>query len=427
MACDLPCMSYMALYVISMHIVNSNSRSSSSHHWKLNLAAGKVEPAKAESSQEAGSPSTKSTSDKYNNSIELPSEEVEVEVSVEDRMMGILTNKEVKGGEWVVTSPDDSDRQYVNIKNLKSQHCDRDLQHPNKCSEFTDSNKLKVSKTNPTENSDWNKSTTKLKPLNCGKKVNSTQYDHLRGISERHQHTHIPEPDVAMVFQTNHKSSEVDMNDLEQKLRKAKRDLERDSTGQKQQSAQVYNLIGNFWRIKGNTQTSIECFRKALSISPEDPEILLNLARVLFNLQYLDDAIFLARRSLHLQPSGQNAWLQHYTLGEILKSYGHPQEAAMHFNQALLLNPGFQPARSHLRDLDTDSHPSVTHLTLFIILFLVVGVLFGIVTSIESNFQDTSLSDSSKVQQRHFNRAMAMRSIKLGINPRMCRIRKTNS
>lgn len=142
--------------------------------------------------------------------------------------------------------------------------------------------------------------------------------------------------------------------------------------------------------------------------------------------QYLDDAIYLARHSLHLQPAGQNAWLQHYTLGEILKSYGHPQEAAMHFNQALLLNPGFQPAKSHLRDLDSEPSPSVTHFTLFIILFLVVGVLFGVVTSIESNFQDSGAGDGSKTQQRHFNRAMAMRSIKLGINPRMCRLRKGN-
>ena len=34
-------------------------------------------------------------------------------------------------------------------------------------------------------------------------------------------------------------------------------------------------------------QASIECFRRALSVSPNNAEILLNLARVLFNLQYL--------------------------------------------------------------------------------------------------------------------------------------------
>ena len=66
----------------------------------------------------------------------------------------------------------------------------------------------------------------------------------------------------------------------------------------------LYNQIGNFWRIKGDTYKSIECFRRALAVSPNNADILLNLARVLFNLQYLDDAIFLTRRSLEVSIYG---------------------------------------------------------------------------------------------------------------------------
>ena len=62
------------------------------------------------------------------------------------------------------------------------------------------------------------------------------------------------------------------------------------------------------------------------SVSPNNADILLNLARVLFNLQYLDDAIVLTRRSLEVQPPDQNAWAQHFQLGEILKAYCHYQE-----------------------------------------------------------------------------------------------------
>nr|KAG5695345.1 hypothetical protein BaRGS_006569 [Batillaria attramentaria] len=153
------------------------------------------------------------------------------------------------------------------------------------------------------------------------------------------------------------------------------------------------------------------------------PDVLLNLARVLFNLQYLDDAIFLTRRSLEMQPSEQNSWLQHYTLGEILKAYGHYQEATLHFRHCLELNPDFQPAIAHLREMEGTPSPSVTQYTLFIILFLVLGVLFGVVTSIEANFEDTGEVVKT---QRHFNRAMAMRSIKLGINHRLIRMRKLN-
>lgn len=206
------------------------------------------------------------------------------------------------------------------------------------------------------------------------------------------------------------------MNELEKRLRKAKKE--------KPKSAQVYNQIGNFWRIKGNTQMSIDCFRKALSFSPDNADVLLNLARVLFNLQYLDDAIELTKRSLEMQRSDQNTWLQHFTLGEILKAYGHYQEASLHFRTTLDLNPGFQPAVAHLREMEVNPDGTVTYYTLFIILFLVLGVLCGILTSIDGNFEE--LGDSMKTQ-RHFNRAMAMRSIKLGINPKLIRMRKQYS
>lgn len=372
MTCELPCMSYMALYIISMHIVNSNSRSSS-NHWKLNLSAGRVEPA----------------DDQLDNE--------------DEKVLSILTaSKVVKDGEWTVEgSAQMSGSKTSCISN-------------NTIDAETERSTDKSLSTVPVSNST---STAKSKKsLTCGKAVNSTQYDHLRGVTNRHEHPHIPEPEVAMIFRKKgSRSSEVDLNDLEEKLLRLKKD--------KPKSAQVYNQIGNFWRIKGNTQLSIECFRRALSISPDHPDVLLNLARVLFNLQYLDDAIFLTRRSLLMQPSEQNSWLQHYTLGEILKAYGHYQEATLHFRHALELNPGFQPAIAHLREMEGSPSPSVTQYTLFIILFLVLGVLFGVITSIEANFEDTGEVVKT---QRHFNRAMAMRSIKLGINHRLIRMRKLN-
>src|SRR6218665_250465 len=62
--------------------------------------------------------------------------------------------------------------------------------------------------------------------LDCGKTVNLTQYDHLRGISSRHSHPHIPEPEVAMIFRTK-SGPDVDMNLLESQLRKAKKEVGR--------------------------------------------------------------------------------------------------------------------------------------------------------------------------------------------------------
>ncbi|KAK3104806.1 hypothetical protein FSP39_010574 [Pinctada imbricata] len=302
-----------------MHIVNSNSKSSvGSNHWKLNLDEGKV----VQENEDGGN---------------------------SDDMMSLLTGKVVENGEWkILTNRKANDKE-------KSVHGVQQSEHSEK----------------------------KQPSLTCGKPANETQYDHLRGITNRNEHSHIPEPEVALIFKKKgNKNSQitVDVNELEEKLRKAKKE--------KPKSAHVYNQIGNFWRIKGNTQLSIECFRKALSISPNNPEVLLNLARVLFNLQYLDDAIFLTRRSLVMQPATQNSWLQHFTLGEILKAYGHYQEASQHFKHALDLNPGFQPAQAHLREMEGIPAPSVTQYTLFIILFLVLGVVFGVITSIETKFDD---------------------------------------
>ena len=134
--------------------------------------------------------------------------------------------------------------------------------------------------------------------LDCGKPVNFTYYDHLVGIQTRASHPNIPEPEVASTFRSlvgskSTKTATLDIDLIERKLKKFKRD--------KPKSVDLYNQIGNFWRIKGDTYKSIECFRRALAVSPNNADILLNLARVLFNLQYLDDAIFLTRRSLEVK------------------------------------------------------------------------------------------------------------------------------
>ena len=62
--------------------------------------------------------------------------------------------------------------------------------------------------------------------LDCGKPVNYTQFDSLRGISNRKSHPHIPEPEVAMIFKKKgSRNAEVDMSDLEKKLKKSKKEV----------------------------------------------------------------------------------------------------------------------------------------------------------------------------------------------------------
>uniref|UniRef100_A0A182PFV6 Uncharacterized protein n=1 Tax=Anopheles epiroticus TaxID=199890 RepID=A0A182PFV6_9DIPT len=251
--------------------------------------------------------------------------------------------------------------------------------------------------------------------LDCGKPVNFTYYDDLIGVAQRYNHPVVPEPDVAFLFlkKKGPKSlKNFDIDALERRLRKAK--------AEKPRSVQLYNQIGNFWRIKGDARHSIECFRSALAIAPTNAEVLLNLARVLFNLQYLDDAIHLTRRSLEVQPRDRSAWRQYFTLGEIFKAYGHFQESVNHLRQALELYPQYEPIKKAIADVENISASSLHIFTVIIIIFLVMCVLYVILSSNESSQSNHELEQKAT---RHFNRAMAMRSLK-GFTQRSFKNRK---
>lgn len=157
----------------------------------------------------------------------------------------------------------------------------------------------------------------------------------------------------------------------------------------------LFNQVGNFLRIKGHTLQSIECFRSALALAPMNADILLNLARVLRNLKYLDDAMLLTQQSLDLQPSDQSAWLQHFTLGEILKTRGDFEKATSHFRNALELNPSFIPAELHLRELGYIHASANTNFYSLVLIVLLVSSLFPFVY-----FTVVSDEDSPKPKRR---------------------------
>uniref|UniRef100_A0A8D8JGG0 UDP-N-acetylglucosamine--peptide N-acetylglucosaminyltransferase 110 kDa subunit n=1 Tax=Culex pipiens TaxID=7175 RepID=A0A8D8JGG0_CULPI len=176
--------------------------------------------------------------------------------------------------------------------------------------------------------------------LTCGKPVNFTHYDDLVGVAQRYEHNPAPEPEVAYLFlkrKTGQSLEHFNIDALERRLRRAKKE--------QPHTIALWNQIGNFWRIKGNAGHAIECFRRALSVAPTNADTLLNLARVLFNLQYLDDAISLTKRSLEVHPPDRSAWRQYFTLGEIFKAYGQLSDAILHLKQALALHPHYEPIR----------------------------------------------------------------------------------
>lgn len=73
--------------------------------------------------------------------------------------------------------------------------------------------------------------------LDCGKSVNFTYYDNLVGVANRHRHPNVPEPQVALIFSNkkrhkkdgtntqNGQNTAFDVDALERKLKKAKREV----------------------------------------------------------------------------------------------------------------------------------------------------------------------------------------------------------
>lgn len=150
---------------------------------------------------------------------------------------------------------------------------------------------------------------------------------------------------------------------MEKRLKKVKRD--------KPLTAKLYNQIGNFWRIKGDAGKAIDCFRNALILDPSNADVLHDLGRILFALQYIDDAIFLVRRSLESQPTGGNAWRAYFTLGELFRACGQFQQSILYFRQASDLYPEHEPIMKAIRDMEDTSQTSVQFYTMIIILLLV--------------------------------------------------------
>ncbi|XP_063704656.1 uncharacterized protein LOC134834059 [Culicoides brevitarsis] len=240
--------------------------------------------------------------------------------------------------------------------------------------------------------------------LDCGKPVNFTYYDDLIGVAQRFTHPIVPEPEVSYIFfNTKKDTKSFDIDALERRLKKAKRE--------KPKSVQLYNKIGNFWRIKGDVRQSIECFRRALAVSPTNAEVLLNLARVLFNLQFLDDAIYLTRRSLEVQPPDKSPWKQYLTLGEIFKAYGHFQESQTHLRTALELMPDHMGIKQALLDVENIPSSTLHAYTILIILFLALGVLLLVVSSTESS-QLSEVSDKRHLNRMFFRQHKVIRNIK---------------
>lgn len=252
--------------------------------------------------------------------------------------------------------------------------------------------------------------------LDCGRPVNFTVYDHLFGIAQRESHPQVPEPELSYLFfnkkDTAPSAKTFDINAFERRLKKAKRE--------RPKSVQLYNQIGNYWRIKGDVRQAIECYRRAVAVSPKNSEVLLNLARVMLNLglannppnlNFLEDASSLVKKSLDTHAGDRSPWKQYLTLGEIYKAYGQFHDSQTHLRHALELAPDHAIIKQTLLDVENIPASTLHAYTILIILFLALGVIIVISsTDAETNSSITELpnspSSSTSSNQRHLNKVL---------------------
>lgn len=208
-----------------------------------------------------------------------------------------------------------------------------------------------------------------------------TTFDYLVGVRERRSHPDFQEVEIVALFQSRGGVAAV-RAELEADVVTVGHDsLDAwpkwyDQTTRRTHTAHTpspspclcsshlpRSQLGNTWRATGNVNRAIQCFRKALSIKPTDPDVLLNMAVVLQNLRYLGDAEILMREAVQLHNNGV---LHHFILGNILQLQGRVEEAVASYEYALQLQPNFVYVSwravqcSHLSQCDSLSPPLQT-------------------------------------------------------------------
>lgn len=166
-----------------------------------------------------------------------------------------------------------------------------------------------------------------------------TTFDYLDGIRRRKDHPEYDEVEIVALFQ-----AQGGVHNVRARLEASIVELGHNTLD----AWPLWSQLGNTWRATGNVNRAIQCFRKALSIKPTDPDVLLNLAVVLQNLDYLEDAELLIREAVALHPSGV---LHHFIMGNVLSQRGDLSGAMMSYERALALQPTFAPCEKKIEDL----------------------------------------------------------------------------
>jgi tetratricopeptide (TPR) repeat protein len=173
--------------------------------------------------------------------------------------------------------------------------------------------------------------------------------------------------------------------------------------------------IANYFRIQGNSLQAMECYRKAIFLDPNDSDVLMNVARFFYNLEFYDDSIEITRKSIDSMKPGQVAFEQHYTLAQILIAYGNEAQAVLHLQYSLKLKPNYELSQillDEIQKLDSSmSYSSIFFYIFFSILFIFVSILIFLIVSDKMNQNSKSKADEVKREEPNDKRRKSSHNV----------------
>lgn len=110
-------------------------------------------------------------------------------------------------------------------------------------------------------------------------------------------------------------------------------------------SAEAHNNLGNALKSLRRFDEALASYKKALAIQPDAPSIHNNLGHAHNALGHRDDAIASYERAIKLKPGYVEAW---YNLGSTLRAVGRREDAIAILTRAIQLKPDYAEAHSSL-------------------------------------------------------------------------------
>ena len=110
----------------------------------------------------------------------------------------------------------------------------------------------------------------------------------------------------------------------------------------------LHLLAGTYWRIMGNTGTSLTCHGLALAEVPVTFRdlVLTNLGSLLYKLGHIDESLRLVKEALAICDTEPET---HFFLGNLLAAKGNMTGSIEHYRAALRLEPDFPGGVAQLR------------------------------------------------------------------------------